>query len=144
MWNVNSTTSFYTIISYTIIRESFFEQNWRKFFFYFTFVTSFFVILLSLEQMKFKIFILPTNLWIWLFPLYPLMCVDVCIEFRFVYQKAVSLEKYGSLLKQWEKREASGEKMLSVATALLASLPSSRFSPSSKPFYATPFFLIVT
>ena len=54
----------------------------------------------------------------------------VCMYGRFVYQRAISQQKYGTLLKQWEKREASGEKLLQDASLLLSSIQDS-FSESS-------------
>ena len=54
-----------------------------------------------------------------------------CMYDRYVYQRATSQQKYGALLKQWEKREAAGEKLLQEATSLLSSLPASSSSLSS-------------
>ena len=90
--------------------------------------------------------------------------VYVCTYGRFVYQRAISQQKYGTLLKQWEKREASGEKLLQDASLLLSSIQDS-FSVSSnetdnssnsennsnistppdgeKKLYLTPFFQIM-
>lgn len=56
---------------------------------------------------------------------------NVCMYDRYVYQRAISQQKYGTLLKQWEKREAAGEKLLQEAALLLSSLPARSSSSSS-------------
>ena len=63
--------------------------------------------------------------------IYVYVCIYVCMYDRYVYQRAISQQKYGTLLKQWEKREAAGEKLLQEAALLLSSLPARSSSSSS-------------